>query len=376
MKVLLVSPNYPYPPNKGDRIRSYSFLESLIALGHDVDLICCDRRKAIEKEKQSCKSVEIFKVNRIKALCRCFVGLLTNKSLTTSFFSVPRLQKAISSAVLENNYDRILVLSSGLQGVVPKDISSIYFDLTDIDSVKWSELAKKKLFIKKHIYKREALLVRKEEERILRNARKVSVISENEKKKINSNNLSIIKNIILISSDITLEKEKNKIVFTGQMDYEPNVNAVRYFDTKVMPLIKKEVPSAKFIVAGRNPSNSLRTLCKDSMFTGEIDNIHKVLASSAVAVVPLKDAFGVPNKILEAFSLKVPVVASSEVKDVVEGNEDIALFSSSAKEFADNVIKILRSPNLSRMYTEKAYSYCLENHSIEKVSQSINKFLS
>jgi glycosyltransferase involved in cell wall biosynthesis len=133
--------------------------------------------------------------------------------------------------------------------------------------------------------------------------------------------------LVEISSEI--EALRPYIIFTGSMDYFPNIDAVTTFYRDVFPAIRAEVPNARFVIAGRNPAAAVRQLSDDpSVFvTGAVSDIRPYLLGAAVAVAPMRVARGVQNKILEAMAMGLPVAASTKAAMALPASLALAVYA-------------------------------------------------
>jgi glycosyltransferase involved in cell wall biosynthesis len=135
------------------------------------------------------------------------------------------------------------------------------------------------------------------------------------------------------------------IVFSGSMDYLPNVDAVGYFHREVFPAIRKSSPETRFVIAGRNPHPSIRNLESDPsvVVTGNVPDMKPYLRGAAVAVAPLRIARGVQNKVLEALAIGVPVVCSSAAASALpESLQRLITVADTSRDFADAVLRSLK----------------------------------
>jgi glycosyltransferase involved in cell wall biosynthesis len=137
------------------------------------------------------------------------------------------------------------------------------------------------------------------------------------------------------------------VIFTGTMDYFPNVDAVQFFCQEVLPLIRARVPNLRFVIAGRNPTALVMRLAADSaiVVTGSVPDIRPYLRGAAVAVAPMRIARGVQNKILEALAMDVPVVASLVAAEALP--KTLALLLAAEAEpraFAARVVDLVLNP--------------------------------
>ncbi|WP_240663164.1 glycosyltransferase [Sphingomonas sp. UV9] len=134
------------------------------------------------------------------------------------------------------------------------------------------------------------------------------------------------------------------IVFTGQMDYRPNIDAVTWFARDILPLIRRR-RFARFAIVGRAPTAAVQALASDHVtVTGEVDDVRGWLAAAAVCVAPLKLARGIQNKVLEAMAMARPVVASAAAAEGIDHAGTIRV-AATTQDFADQVLALLDSPD-------------------------------
>mgnify|MGYP001254060573 CR=1 FL=1 len=378
MKLLLISPNYPFPQDKGNRIRVNNILQSLIDLGYEVDLISIDERKLDNSfSSREFKPLANFKVNKISATLRMIFAFVKNQSLTTAFYNCPNFRNKILKEIKKNSYNKIFIISSCLYDTIPMTLDNIYWDLIDTDSFKWKTLTQTSNVFKKIIYRREAKLIKNIEKQILSRAKRVFVVSNLEKEKLVNFKIDDFNKIhsLNIFRDIkkrNFNKIENQIIFTGDMSYLPNIIAVKSFIEEILPLVKLEIPQIKLIVAGRTPSLSLINKYYEVTFTGEVKDLYKLVEESSVYILPLKDNIGFPTKILEAFLLETPLVAYSKIKEIFEVQENLPLlFSNNNQEFADNIIKLLKDKSLASDLAQNALKYSNQYFTKERLMKNL-----
>ena len=138
------------------------------------------------------------------------------------------------------------------------------------------------------------------------------------------------------------------IVFTGQMDYRPNIDAVTWFARDILPLVHRRHP-ARFAIVGRAPTPAVQALASDHVtVTGAVDDVRGWLAAADVCVAPLKLARGIQNKVLEAMAMARPVVASAAAAEGIDHADTIRV-AATAQDFADQVIALLDAPDTAAM---------------------------
>src|SRR5690606_17973096 len=135
------------------------------------------------------------------------------------------------------------------------------------------------------------------------------------------------------------------VVFTGAMDYWPNVDAVSWFAGEMLPALRRQWPALRFHIVGRSPTPTVLALASDAVnVTGTVPDVRPYLQHAAVAVAPLRLARGIQNKVLEAMAMGRPVVASRQCVgpiDVLEGSDLLA--ADSAESFVACIDTLLRS---------------------------------
>jgi sugar transferase (PEP-CTERM/EpsH1 system associated) len=167
------------------------------------------------------------------------------------------------------------------------------------------------------------------------------------------------------------------IVFTGAMDYFANVDAVTYFARDIFPLVKRQVPDAKFYIVGGNPAKAVRKLGRNGSIkiTGFVNDARDYLRMASVCIVPLRIARGVQNKILEAMAMGRPVVATSKTAQNldVHSGEDIFI-EDEPERFGLRVVELLKDKELreriganARKTIEKKYNWQVNLHKLEQI---------
>jgi sugar transferase (PEP-CTERM/EpsH1 system associated) len=166
------------------------------------------------------------------------------------------------------------------------------------------------------------------------------------------------------------------VVFVGQLDYLPNIDAVLNFYLNILPLIRREVPEVEFKIIGRNPHPAIRKHCGEAYISGEVPDVRPWLESASVFVASFRMAFGVQTKVLEAMAVGVPVVATSQVADGLDAlpGRDL-LVADNPEEFAKAVIELLRDAEHSAQLSLNARLYVNESHSWEKNVSGLEEIL-
>jgi polysaccharide biosynthesis protein PslH len=375
VRILFLCHRVPYPPDKGDKIRAFHQLKALSAK-HDIDLFTlADDPQDLNHQaalSEWCQEVTIVPIHprwqRIKSLPYLF----THQPLTNPYFYSEELQTQIDAALSRKSYDRIYVYCSAMAQYVENvtDVP-IVVDLVDVDSDKWVQYASFSPFPLSLIYRREGKLLREYELSICKRVAAVIVCTEREAKLLGSVGES---RVFAIPNGVDAEyfhqqgppEDAHTIIFTGDMAYFPNQQAVEYFAREVLPLIRRDVPSAKFLIVGRNPNASVLSLreIEGVEVTGSIPDVRPYLKRASVAVAPFVIAAGIQNKILEAMACERPVVATAKVtQGLTPTAARLVTTGRDSQELATAVVKLLKNMDLSQSIGLEGRRCVLEEYS-------------
>lgn len=392
MKLLYLAHRIPYPPNKGEKIRSFHQILYL-AKKHEVHLACLideqEDWQHIEKLKESCVSVDAVYRGKTAAKCLAIVALLSNRPLSVVSFFSWKLQQRINQRLDAEKFDRVLVSSAAMAEYVKK-VQGMpkVIDFIDVDSDKWKLYAEHHSFPLSWVYRIEARRLARYEEEIARAFNHSIFTSEAEcalfRQRVSDRPISVVSNGVDLSYFIPPQERatlpsRPMLVFIGAMDYFPNVDAVQYFCVEILPLIREVEPSAEFYIVGRNPSRKvieLRTL-PHVIVTGSVPDVRPFLARATVAVAPFRLARGVQNKVLEALAMGLPVVGSSEAFQGIPATiDDGVQIADEPRKFAQAVLTFIRKDSVSQhQWSKQARCYVERHHRWDQVGAELERVL-
>jgi sugar transferase (PEP-CTERM/EpsH1 system associated) len=377
--ILYLVHRIPYPPNKGDKIRSFNLLKYLaeshrVFLGAFVD-DAKDWQYRPDVEGY-CAETCLLPLNPTSGKLKSLAGFLTGEALSLPYYRDGRMQAWVDT-VLKRDIGAILVFSSAMAQYVEKQESvRRVIDFVDVDSDKWRQYAEKKSGLARWIYRREAERLFAYDRRIANSFDHSLFVSEQEAGLFTSlapetaSRVSGVENGVDTayfhdSGDFhnPYPEGADVLVFTGAMDYWANVDAVTWFADEVFPGILGRVPTARFFVVGARPTEAVRALGRREgvTVTGAVKDIRPYLAHAKLAVAPLRIARGIQNKILEAMAMGKPVLASSAAMEGIEaGGLPAAVTAESPAEWCEAVASLLDRPAGAagnREFVERRYSW-------------------
>ena len=335
---LFLSYRIPYPPNKGDKIRSWHILRHILQYGpvHVGALVDDPADLAHIGFLQGLAASSCFSfLSRRQKIGRMVRGLASGQALSVAVAQDKALQHWMHSIMTSRPITRIFVFSGQMGGYAMAyrgTGATIVMDFVDVDSEKWQQYADSAFGIKRYIYGREARLMRAEEIRLAQASDASLFVSPAEaelfclRTKLSKINIHAKPNGVDIDyfdpSAFTPphKNERPLLVFTGAMDYRANIEAMRWFVTHVWPLVRSGLPDARLRIVGSNPSSEILAFHgnKGIEVTGRVDDVRPHIAGAHVAIAPLQIARGIQNKVLEAMAMARPVVATPQAFEGIE----------------------------------------------------------
>lgn len=365
----------PYPPRTGDKVRAYHIARHF-ARDHELTLACLVDEPAtglaLAALRQEIPDLEYATISRVRKRLRALLHLVGGGSATMAYFDSPELRAHVAARLKEDRFDLIYVSSSSMAQYV-NGIRQIpvLMDFVDVDSDKWLQYGARLPLHTAWVYRLEGRRLQQHELEAARRANRCLVATRHEEALLHS--LAPWVPTTVIPNGVDLDyftplfapAADPTIIFTGAMDYFPNVDAVLHFCRRVFPRIRKRVPQARFLIVGRNPAPAVRRLAAvpGVQVTGTVPDVRPFLRRAAVAVAPLRVARGIQNKVLEAMATGLPVVATSKGHEGLEARPGEHLFVEDAPgKFADVVVGLLNSPGLRAEVGRAARKFVEAHH--------------
>ena len=351
--ILFLAHRVPYPPDRGDKIRSYHMLRHLAAHRRVHLAAFADDPRDMERSELAAFTASRAIVRRSKSQAIAGVQALASaRPLSLTSFDDAAMRRAVEDVLAREDVETIFVFSGQMAQYLPvKGGRRVIMDFVDMDSAKFEAFAGAAKGPMRWIYAREARLLMAYEAATAARADASLFVSEAEaglfRRNTGARRVHAIENGIdtaLFDPSAHFERVDSGpalIVFTGQMDYRPNVDAVTWFAEKILPRVRAVHPEARLAIVGRNPIDAVKALAGSSVtVTGEVPDVRGWLAAAAVAVAPLKLARGIQNKVLEAMAMGRPVIASTAAAEGIDHDGTIAV-AGTAAEMVEAVTSLL-----------------------------------
>jgi sugar transferase (PEP-CTERM/EpsH1 system associated) len=368
-ELLFLAHRIPYPPNKGDKIRSWNILKFL-AQHYSVHLGCFIDDPEDEQYRSTlealCESSKFVSLNPTFAKLRSLGGLFSGAPLTLPYFRNGQLAEWTDALLRNRKIDHVFVFSSSMAQYAMGDSASgtrRIVDYVDVDSDKWRQYADAKTWPTGWIYDRESRRLLSFERDVAAATDASLFVSEAEADlfkglapesaaKIGALNNGV--DYEFFDPDLAHENPYDgtapTLVFTGAMDYWANVDAVHWFATEVFPGIREKCPAAQFWIVGSRPTSQVTELASGAgvQVTGSVEDIRPYIAHADVVVAPLRLARGIQNKVLEAMAMARPVIGSPEALEGIDAEIGHDVFcADGAAAFIEQTVNFLKQSDTS-----------------------------
>ena len=372
--ILFLCHRLPWPPSKGDKIRSYHVLRRLaechrVYLGTFVD-DPADWQYAGAVEAV-CAGTCIRPLQSWRARWRALTALPRGDALTVACYRDRVMRRWVDQVVAEHKPDMALCYSSGVAPFVMRHATlRRVMDFVDADSDKWRQYAQARDGIARMVYAREARRLARLERAIATRFDASLFVSEAEAAFFRKQVPAAAAKAYGVANGVDggywdphlvyanpYPAGARAVVFTGAMDYRANVDAVEWFAREVWPRVLERRPDACFYIVGSNPTAAVHALAQRAgiMVTGRVDDMRPYLAHAHVVAAPLRIARGIQNKVLEALAMEKAVLATPQAWEGIEDfNGRLGCITDSPETIAAEALRWLDQPQPVRVPAARA----------------------
>ncbi|MBK6472961.1 MAG: TIGR03087 family PEP-CTERM/XrtA system glycosyltransferase [Betaproteobacteria bacterium] len=355
----------PFPPNKGDKVRSYHLLQHLasrhrVFVGTFVD--DPDDEQHVDALRSQCAGLHVERLHPRMARARSLAGLLTGEALSLHYYRSAGLRRWVAQTVEREDITAAVVFSSSMAPYAQAHPQlPMLLDMVDVDSAKWQAYAPRHRWPMSWVYQREAQRLLACERQAAAQSRRCFLATETEADLFRSLAPECAGQVEAMTNGVDtayfspdtqhaspFDADEIPLVFTGAMDYWPNVDAVTWFAGQALPQLRARWPRLRLHIVGRAPTPAVRALAADPsagvVVSGTVPDVRPYLQHAAVVVAPLRLARGIQNKILEAMAMGKPVVAATpcvDALDVQSGRE--ILDAAEPDEYVQVIDRLLRA---------------------------------
>jgi len=368
MKIFVLLPRIPYPLEKGDKLRAFNQIKQLAK--HNEIVLCAlnDNAKVNEQDafralQPYCQSINFIKFNKAQILLGFVRAFFKGLPMQCGYFFNRKAAKKINSLIAKHKPDLLYgQLLRTAEYIRHRDIPKA-IDYQDIFSYGMKRRADIASFITRPVFNMEYRRLKRFEAITFDDFDVKTIISEPDRDLFpheRRNEILIIPNGVDHDYFKPQEREKKyDLVFTGNMSYPPNVNAVDYLANEILPIVWKTLPETKLYIAGATPDPKVKKAASEKIIvSGWLDDIRDAYAQSRVFIAPMRIGTGLQNKLLEAMSMRLPAITSplANASLGAKPNEEI-LIGSNAEEMAKNIITLLTDKEKAEHIAQAGFDF-------------------
>lgn len=385
MKILIALSRFPLPTDKGDKLRAWNQIQGL-AKKHDIYLFCLSDepvQAAHFAEVQAiCKEIRVFSLKKIKTLFRLLLNIPGSTPFQVAYFNDPVAKKEFSR-MWERIQPDVVYCQLARMAEYGKILPASYkvIDYQDAFSKGIQRRMMHENPLKRIVLSMEYERLKKYEAEIFPVFQNHTIISAQDAALIeheDNSSLHIVPNGV--DTEYYMPEPSGKtldLLFTGNMQYEPNVNCVQYLVKKVFPLLTKELPHIQLVVAGKNPARELRKMDSPNMqLTGWVEDLRTYYRQARIFVAPMQIGIGMQNKILEAMAMGMPVITSSLANNAIGGvhGKNIWIADTPAK-VAEGIVYLINNTEHAITIGRNARQLMISGFSWQKQNEKLESVL-
>ena len=383
-KILFFTSRIPYPLEKGDKLRAYYQIKYL-SKNCDIVLCCMSEevltKKAKDELSKYVSNIYVYKTSKLSIFSNMLIAGFMGYPFQVGYFFNTGAHFFFNKIIREEKPDHIFVQLIRMAEYVSKSKTiPKSLDYMDTFSKGIERRMDKASGIKKVIFRFEFERLKKYEKRVFNWFDNTYIISEQDKASFyfeESNQIKVSPNGVDHNFFQPARKTKKKydLVFTGNMSYPPNVNAVEYIAKELMPLLVKRKPDIKLLIAGATPTNSVKALSNENIHvSGWLDDIRDAYNDASVFLAPLQIGTGLQNKLLEAMSMEVPCITSQLANNALKAknNEEI-LIGNTPEEYVNAVFELLENQELNKKIVKNGKTFVTETYNWNAISKGLER---
>ncbi len=383
-KIFIILSRVPYPLEKGDKLRAYYQIREL-AKRHEL-IICAisdipphrDARKVLSEFSDN---IYFFRIKRAGVFFRLLKALFSSKPFQVAYFHHKGIQRKIEELIETHQPHHVFCQLIRTAEYARNVCIDKTIDYQDVFSAGLLRRVNVSPWYKQPLLTAEYKRVSRYEEEVFNVFRKRTIISFPDREKIlhpQRDEITVVPNGVDTSYFKPIDTEKNyDIVFTGNMAYPPNVNGAEYLVKEIMPLVWKQKPGVRVVIAGANPAPAVRALASSAVkVTGWVNDIRVYYASSRVFVAPMQIGTGLQNKVLEAMAMQLPCITSALANKALmakEGKE--VLIGRNTGEYAQHILSLLPDSQMRKKLSHNGYRFVLQNFNWESTTAILERVI-
>jgi len=383
MRILFLSAWHPYPPDNGARLRNFHLLNGISEF-HDITLLTFSEKDRFEDRSELekiCSKVSIVPKKDYDSKSRqAILGYLSSKPRVLVDRYVPEMTQLIENELSGGKFDLVIASEIYMADYLSASFAiPAIFEQVEV-GVFTDAVTKSDNLIRRTRNQLTLSKLKTYFQDLLPRFANCTVVSIEEKELFlelvpSYKNLEVIPNGVSLASyrEVQENPQPGKLIYTGALTFEPNFQAMEWFSSQVLPKVKQSNPQVQLVITGNHGGRKLTDDANISL-VGYVDDIRPMIASAWISIAPIFSGGGTRLKILEAFGLRTPVIATSKGAEGLEvQHERHLLIADSAQAFAHETTRLLNDEDLRYELTSNAYQLAREKYDWQVI---MPKFLS
>ena len=385
MKILFILSRFPYPLEKGDKLRAYHQIKNL-SLRHEVILFTLTdtrpAKDAIEHIKGMCSRVEIYELSKPVIAANLCRSIFSKLPLQVGYFYSAAAQRRLNRLIAEQKPEHIFcqLIRTAEYAKHYKNIAAT-LDYMDVFSKGVQRRMATAPFFARPLYKLEYKRLAEYEKKIFSYFKNTIIISGQDRdlmKVSEKNKITVISNGVDTDYFKPVNEKKDfDILFNGNMNYPPNIESAEFLVYKILPLVQKKHPGVKTLISGIHPAKRILALSSENVkVSGWVSDIRANFARSKMLVAPMFLSIGLQNKLLEAMSMQIPCITSTLANNALKAEDGKSiLVADTPEQYAKHIILLLDNEKRAGEIAMNGYNYVRENYSWQKETEKLEKLL-
>jgi sugar transferase (PEP-CTERM/EpsH1 system associated) len=388
LNILFIS---PYLPSL-IRVRPYNFIKALAERGHRLTLLALEPPKedtsGLTALRQWCQRVETTPLPRWRTLLNGLQAIPGQTPFQAAYSRSPKMTQLIKKVQAAQTFDVVHIehlRGAELRGAV--NGTPVVFDSVDSITLLFEHVRQAgPTHLSRMMARLDLGRTRRYEGRFLERFQRVLVTSPRDRDTLArlsvapalNQHLIVLPNGVDLSyfKPLDIPRDPATLVFTGKMSYHANIAAALDLASKVMPLVWQQLPAARLIIVGKDPSPELLALTADPRITvtGTVPDLRPYLAQATVSISPMRYGVGIQNKVLEAMAMATPVISTPQAVSAVQiqaGKE--ALVADSVETMAQAVINLLTNEALRQQVGQAGRTYVENHHNWQGIAEKLER---
>jgi sugar transferase (PEP-CTERM/EpsH1 system associated) len=391
---LYLTHRLPYPPHKGEKVHAYELLKFLksrgrVFLGTFVD--DPHDEQYVETVRGMCDGLHVERIEPRFAKLKSLVGLLTGEALSVRYYRNEAMQAWVARTVREQGIKTAVVFSAQpARFVLPLPDLRLIVDFSDLDSAKWTAYANEHLWPMSWLYRREGRLLLDFERSVAERAEVSFFVTDAEVALFRKLVPDFSGQVQTMSCGVDFAyfnpefeapspfpEGEIPLVFTGVMDYLPNVDAVTWFVREMLPELRRRHPRLRFYVVGMRPAPVVEALAGENVVvTGRVPDVRPYLKGAAVVVAPLRVARGIQTKVLDAMAMARPVVVAESCAGPIDAEPGRHFETAAdAAAFIERIEALLRDKDRAEAMGRAAREQVIARYSWRAHLEGLGRYL-